>query len=71
MGPGAIMIRDNTHDIEPGHWLYDTFTHTRELGEKDLNLAVNLGDSLGVDLPLARIALDNLASGLGVPHGED
>jgi 6-phosphogluconate dehydrogenase len=71
MGPGAIMIRDNTHDIEPGHWLYDTFTHTRELGEKDLNLAVNLGDSLGVDLPLARIALDHLASGLGVPHGED
>jgi len=71
MGPGAIMIRDNTHDIEPGHWLYDTFTHTRELGEKDLNLAVALGESLGVDLPLARIALDNLASGLGVPHGED
>ena len=71
MGPGAIMIRDNTHDIEPGHWLYDTFTHTRELGEKDLNLAVALGESLGVDLPLARIALDHLAAGLGVPHGED
>ncbi len=71
MGPGAIMIRDNTHDIEPGHWLYDTFTHTRELGEKDLSLALALGDSLDVDLPLARIALDNLAAGLGVPHRED
>lgn len=71
MGPGAIMIRDNTHVIEPGHWLYDTFTHTRELGEKDLTLALALGESLDVDLPLARIALDNLASGLGVPHREE
>jgi 3-hydroxyisobutyrate dehydrogenase-like beta-hydroxyacid dehydrogenase len=70
MGPGAIMIRDNTHEIEPGHWLYDTFTHTRDLGEKDLNLAVALGESLDVDLPLARIALDRLAAGLGVPHRE-
>lgn len=67
-GPGAIMVRDNTHDLDPGHWLYDTFTHTRSLGEKDLSLAVALGDSLGVDLPLARIALAGLAAGLGVPH---
>lgn len=70
-GPGAIMIRDNTHEIEPGHWLYDTFAHTRALGEKDLSLALALGDSMDVDLPLARIALDNLAAGLGVPHRED
>lgn len=71
MGPGGIMIRDNTHEIEPGHWLYDTFTHTRALGEKDLNLALALGDSLDVELPLARIALGNLAAGLGVPHREE
>lgn len=71
MGPGGIMIRDNTHEIEPGHWLYDTFSHTRELGEKDLSLAVALGESLGVDVPLARIALNNLAAALGVPHRED
>lgn len=70
-GPGAIMVRDNTHDLEPGHWLYDTFTHTRTLGEKDLSLALELGDLLGVDLPLAQIALRNLAAGLGVPHGKD
>ena len=67
-GAGAIMIRDNTHDLDPGHWLYDTFSHTRDLGEKDLNLALALGDSLGTDLPLARIAVENLAAGLGVPH---
>lgn len=70
-GAGAIMIRDNTHEIEPGHWLYDTFTHTRSLGEKDLGLALGLGESLDVDLPLAQIALRNLAAGLGVPHREE
>lgn len=71
MGPGAIMIRDSVHEIEPGHWLYDTFAHTRDLGEKDLSLAVALGESLNAELPLARIALDTLAAGLGVPHRED
>lgn len=69
-GPGAIMIRDNMNDLEPGHWLRDTFIHTRGLGEKDLSLALGLGDSLDVDLPLAQIALRNLAAGLGVPHDE-
>ena len=67
-GPGAIMIRDNMHELEPGHWLYDTFIHTRGLGEKDLSLALGLGDSLDVDLPLGQIALGNLAAGLRVPH---
>ena len=69
-GPGAIMVRDNMHALDPGHWLYDTFTHTRSLGEKDLSLALALGDELGVDLPLARTALRDLAAGLGVPHPE-
>lgn len=69
-GPGVIMIRDNMHDLDPGHWLYDTFTHTRDLGEKDLNLALALGESVGADLPLARIALQRLAAGLGVPREE-
>jgi 3-hydroxyisobutyrate dehydrogenase-like beta-hydroxyacid dehydrogenase len=67
-GPGAIMIRDTMAELEPGHWLYDTFAHTRTLGEKDLNLALALGDSVDVELPLAQIALGNLAAGLGVPH---
>jgi len=70
-GPGAIMIRDNMGDVDPGHWLYDTFTHTRGLGEKDLKLALVLGDSVGIDLPLAQIAVRSLAAGLGVPHGKD
>ena len=67
-GPGAIMVRDNMNDLDPGHWLYDTFLHTRGLGEKDLSLALALGESLDVDLPLAEVALRNLAAGLGIPH---
>lgn len=70
-GPGAIMVRDTMAELEPGHWLYDTFTHTRALGEKDLSLALALGDSLGVELPLARIAVHDLAAGLGVPHDDE
>lgn len=70
-GAGAIMIRDNMHELEPGHWLHDIFTHTRGLGEKDLSLALGLGDSLDVDLPLARIALRELAAGLGVPRDKE
>jgi len=70
-GAGAIMVRDTMAEIEPGHWLYDTFTHTRSLGEKDLNLALALGDSLGVELPLAHVALRELAAGLGVPDDGD
>ncbi len=43
-------------------------TSTSGLAEKDLNLALNLGAATGVDLPLAEIALRDLAAGLGVPH---
>lgn len=67
-GAGAIMIRDNMHRLEPGHWLHDGFSHTRDLGEKDLSLALALGDSVNVDLPLAQVALGALADGLGVPR---
>jgi 3-hydroxyisobutyrate dehydrogenase-like beta-hydroxyacid dehydrogenase len=61
-GPGAIM--------EPENFLYQPFLHTRGLGEKDLSLALALGESVSVDLPLAKLALERLAPGLGVPHTE-
>lgn len=38
----------------------------RSLGEKDLAFAVELGDRLGVDTPLADLALTRLGPGLGV-----
>jgi 3-hydroxyisobutyrate dehydrogenase-like beta-hydroxyacid dehydrogenase len=70
-GPGAIMYRDDTKPLQPDHFLHDMFIHTRGLGEKDLRLALALGEKAGVDLPLAEVALRELAPGLGVPHGKE
>ncbi|HME50042.1 NAD(P)-dependent oxidoreductase [Mycobacterium sp.] len=67
-GPGAIMVRDNMKPLDPDNFLYDAFLHTRGLGEKDLSLALALGEAVSVDLPLAEVARQNLAAGLGVPH---
>ncbi|HET9877443.1 MAG TPA: NAD(P)-dependent oxidoreductase [Mycobacterium sp.] len=67
-GPGAIMFRDNTAPLQPDDFLYQPFTHTRGLGEKDLSLALALGEATGVELPLARMARQRLAIGMGVPH---
>ena len=69
-GPGAIMVRDDMKTLEPGHFLYQPFLHTRGLGEKDLSLALALGKAVSVDLPLAEVAFERLAAGLGVPHTE-
>ncbi|MBV9090191.1 MAG: NAD(P)-dependent oxidoreductase [Mycobacteriaceae bacterium] len=67
-GPGAIMVRPNMQPLTPDHFLYEAFLHTRGLGEKDLSLALALGEAVSVDLPLAEAALETLAEGLGVPH---
>jgi 3-hydroxyisobutyrate dehydrogenase-like beta-hydroxyacid dehydrogenase len=70
-GAGAIMFRDNMKPLTAEHFLYQPFLHTRGLGEKDLSLALALGEATDVDLPLAEVALKNLAAGLGVPHTEE
>jgi 3-hydroxyisobutyrate dehydrogenase-like beta-hydroxyacid dehydrogenase len=67
-GAGAIMVRDDMKPLEPEHFLYQPFLHTRGLGEKDLSLALALGEAVSVDLPLAQLAFERLAAGLGVPH---
>jgi len=67
-GPGAIMFRNSIDEVEPGDPLYETLAHVRTLGEKDLSLALEFGEALGVDLPLAKLALERFADGLGVPH---
>jgi 3-hydroxyisobutyrate dehydrogenase-like beta-hydroxyacid dehydrogenase len=68
-GTGAMMFReDMSRPLDPDHFLYQPFLHTRALAEKDLGLALGLGRELDMDLPLAEIALQNLAEGLGVPH---
>jgi 3-hydroxyisobutyrate dehydrogenase-like beta-hydroxyacid dehydrogenase len=65
-GPGAIMVRDDMRPLDPENFLYQPFIHTRELGEKDLSLALALGEQNAVALPLAEVALRRLAVGLGV-----
>ncbi len=67
-GAGAIMFRDTMAPLTPDHFLYQPFLHTRGLGEKDLGLALALGEKYSVDLPLAAVAVETLAPGLGVPH---
>ncbi|TGD84119.1 NAD(P)-dependent oxidoreductase [Mycolicibacterium sp. CH28] len=70
-GPGAILVRDDTKPLQPDHFVYNMFMHTRGLAEKDLGLALRLGEATGVELPLAEIALRDLAAGLGVPHTKE
>ena len=65
------MYRDDTKALEPDHFLYQPFMHTRVLGEKDLSLALALGEAVSVDLPLAELALERLADGpRGAAHTE-
>jgi 3-hydroxyisobutyrate dehydrogenase-like beta-hydroxyacid dehydrogenase len=70
-GPGAVVVRDNIADLEPDNFLYGPLAHARDLGEKDLSLALALGEAVGVDLPMAEMALKDLAAGLGVPHTKE
>ncbi|MEX0874015.1 MAG: NAD(P)-dependent oxidoreductase [Actinomycetota bacterium] len=65
-GPGAIMFRDSTKPVVPDDPWFDVLNHTAELGEKDLRLALELGEELGVDLPFGSLALEYFASSLGV-----
>ncbi|MEH3142243.1 MAG: NAD(P)-dependent oxidoreductase [Mycobacterium kyogaense] len=67
-GPGAIMVRDDLGPLPSDHWLFDMFTHTRGLADKDLRLALTMGDAVGVELPMAQIALRDMAAGLGLPQ---
>ena len=67
-GPSAIMVRDRTADLEPDDPFHDIFVHTRDLAEKDLDLALELAGQLGADLPVTALTRSELAPALGVPH---
>ena len=69
-GPGAIMWRDTTAAVSPDDSWFAILEHVRQLGEKDLALAIELGDRLGVDTPLADLALPRLGPGLGLTDPE-
>lgn len=70
-GPGAVVVRDDIADLQPDNFLYGPLAHARDLGEKDLSLALALGEAVGVDLPMAEMAYQNLAAGLGVPRTKE
>jgi len=69
-GPGAIMHRDTAAPLAPDDFWTGVFEHVRALGEKDLSFAIALAAEHGVDVPLARLALDRLGPGLGLLEKE-
>jgi 3-hydroxyisobutyrate dehydrogenase-like beta-hydroxyacid dehydrogenase len=67
-GPGMVMLRDTTGSLPPEDWFRPIMEHTRDLGEKDLQLALDLAAELGVAVPLTDVAARELPAALGVPH---
>jgi 3-hydroxyisobutyrate dehydrogenase-like beta-hydroxyacid dehydrogenase len=66
-GAGSIMLRPTTAPLDADDPLRQILEHVRTLGEKDLSLALELGQHVGVELPLAQYALDHFGAGLGLP----
>jgi 3-hydroxyisobutyrate dehydrogenase len=69
-GPGAVMQRSTTAPLTPDDPWYPILSHVRDLGEKDLALALDLAAELGVDLPLTRTAAERFAEELGLASRE-
>jgi 3-hydroxyisobutyrate dehydrogenase len=69
-GAGSTMLRATAEPLDPDDGLFPIFTHTRELGRKDLDLALALAGEHGLDLPFARLAHQHLGRALGVPDDD-
>ena len=67
-GPGAIMHRATTAPLSRDDFWFGVFEHVQALGDKDLRFAVELAGELGVDVPLAELAVKRLGPGLGLPE---
>lgn len=65
-GPGAIMIRGSVGEMAADDGLRPIFEHSLGLGTKDLELAMAMGDELGVATPLAELGLSLLPAALGL-----
>ena len=65
-GPGSIAVRRTTAPLADDDPLRPPFAHGYELGEKDLHLALALGEELDVELPLTKQALAQLAAAFGM-----
>ena len=66
-GPGAIMLRDTAAPLASEDPWFAVFANVASLGTKDLGQAIELAAELGVDVPMATLALERLAGELGVP----
>ncbi|MDQ2651350.1 MAG: NAD(P)-dependent oxidoreductase [Actinomycetota bacterium] len=66
-GPCSIMVRDTAAPLAPDDPFLPIFRHTRDLGEKDLALALELAEALGTDVPFGRLTLEELGRNLGLP----
>lgn len=65
-GPGAIMLRETAGPMSADDPWRPILGHVRDLGEKDLALAIALAEEHDVETPLARLALERLGPGLGL-----
>jgi 3-hydroxyisobutyrate dehydrogenase-like beta-hydroxyacid dehydrogenase len=65
-GPGAILLRETTATMDEDDFWRPILAHVADLGEKDLRFAADLADELGVDVPLADLALAQLRKGFGL-----
>lgn len=65
-GAGAVMLRPSASTLSDDDGLRPIFEHTATLGGKDLHLAVDLGEELGVATPFAELAAARLRSALGL-----
>ena len=66
-GPGAIMLRDTAAPLASEDPWFGVFANVASLGTKDLGQAIELAAELGVEVPMATLALERLAGELGVP----
>jgi len=66
-GPGSIAVRPTAAGLADDDPMRPFMQHGWELGDKDLHLALALGEELDVDLPLAQLALGQLGAAFGVP----
>ncbi|MGN6475185.1 MAG: NAD(P)-dependent oxidoreductase [Mycobacteriales bacterium] len=68
VGSPASLMRGTVSPLAPDDPARPIFEHGCALGEKDLALAIAMGDDLGLATPLAKQALGALAFAFGVPH---
>jgi 2-hydroxy-3-oxopropionate reductase len=69
-GVSSIMVRESSDPLAADDPLRPILEHARDLGEKDLALALAMGQELGVATPVAEHAASTIAQAIGVPREE-